>query len=57
MAKIYTRRGDGGQTRLFTGERFPKTKAAWRLLGVLTSWSHSWGFRDQKLRIAKFVRG
>src|SRR5215470_2782814 len=35
MAKIYTRRGDGGQTRLFTGERVSKDEARLEALGCI----------------------
>jgi cob(I)alamin adenosyltransferase len=35
MTKIYTRRGDGGQTRLFTGERVSKDEARLEALGCI----------------------
>jgi cob(I)alamin adenosyltransferase len=35
MAKIYTRKGDGGQTRLFTGERVCKDEARLEALGCI----------------------
>ena len=35
MAKIYTRRGDGGQTRLFTGERVSKDEGRLEALGCI----------------------
>ena len=35
MPKIYTRKGDGGQTRLFTGERVPKDEARLEALGCI----------------------
>jgi cob(I)alamin adenosyltransferase len=33
--KIYTRRGDAGQTSLFTGERAPKDEARLQALGSI----------------------
>jgi len=35
MAKIYTRKGDGGQTRLFTGERVSKDEGRLEALGCI----------------------
>jgi cob(I)alamin adenosyltransferase len=35
MAKIYTRKGDGGQTRLFTGEKVAKDEARLEALGCI----------------------
>ena len=35
MGKIYTRKGDGGETRLFTGERVAKDEARLEALGCI----------------------
>jgi cob(I)alamin adenosyltransferase len=35
LVKIYTRKGDGGQTRLFTGERVSKDEARLEALGCI----------------------
>jgi cob(I)alamin adenosyltransferase len=35
LAKIYTRRGDSGETRLFSGERVPKDEARLEALGCI----------------------
>lgn len=43
MAKIYTKKGDGGETSLFSGERIPKSDPCIHLLGTLDECNASIG--------------
>src|SRR5215470_6184527 len=57
MAKIYTRRGDGGQTRLFTGERVSKDEARLEALGCIDELVAFLGFSRSEIEDSEIRSG